>query len=160
MNDPDRGHPATDRRSHRGPGSENSGTGVLTAALDLDALAAVAEAATELWTWHETYDDTLPGWGAHMGQMLYRLPRDGQTDDMKTSILAMVAALDALIAEAREARRLRGDVAALAKRYVQRRDSLRRRASGKRPADNMDRREANTWDVAAEELRALIGGGR
>ncbi|WP_436702441.1 hypothetical protein [Nocardioides sp. BYT-33-1] len=67
--------------------------------LDIDAIRARVEAATELWSWHEDTDDTLAGWGAHMGQMLYRLPRDGQTDDMRESILAMVADLGAALDE-------------------------------------------------------------
>lgn len=45
------------------------------------------------WLWSEATDETLAGHGYHMGQMLYRLPLDGQTRDMQTSIEAMLAAL-------------------------------------------------------------------
>lgn len=54
----------------------------------------------EEWGWHDATDDTLAGYGAHMMQMLYRLPRDGHTDDMKKSIESMLADLTALAARA------------------------------------------------------------
>ena len=52
-------------------------------------IRARAEEFVEEWTWHEATDDTSAGWGVHMGQMLYRLPRDSQTDDMRRSLLRM-----------------------------------------------------------------------
>ena len=52
----------------------------------------------EEWGWHEATDDLLAGFGHHMGQMLYRLPADSQTDDMQASITAMLADLAALAA--------------------------------------------------------------
>lgn len=72
------------------------------------ALRAIHSEAVEEWLWHEQTDDTLAGWGAHMGQMLYRLPRDGQTRDMEASIVGLVealgSALDALEAATTEPR--------------------------------------------------------
>jgi hypothetical protein len=54
------------------------------------------------WAWHEPTDDQLAGYGWHMSQMLYRLPKDSQTHDMQASIERLLAdheaALDALAA--------------------------------------------------------------
>lgn len=140
MNDPDRGHPATDRCSHRGPGSENSGTGVLTAALDLDALAAVAEAAT-------------PG------------PWDMEWTGGSDVDLAHIAAFDpptvlALLAEARGAQRLRREVAALADALTTEIDELLADLPPQGPSRVAHIYRTVGLSDARDRLRALIGGGR
>lgn len=61
-----------------------------------EALSKRLAEAEEAWLWHDATDDTIAGYGYHMMQMLYRLPRDGQTDDMKTSIEQMIADLRCL----------------------------------------------------------------
>lgn len=62
--------------------------------------------AKDAWPFHEHVVGLLAGYGHHMQQMLHRLPRDGQTDDMRASIEQMLAdlrdTLDALAS--REAR--------------------------------------------------------
>lgn len=70
-----------------------------TTPLDLDEITARTEAATEAWSWHEATDECLAGYGVHMGQLLFHLPADSQTVDMKTSIDAMVADSVALVEE-------------------------------------------------------------
>lgn len=56
------------------------------------------------WGWHPegavSPDGDGPlkaGYGHHMGQMLYRLPRDGQTDEMRRSIQSMLGDLHELL---------------------------------------------------------------
>lgn len=44
----------------------------------------------------------------------------------------------------------------LARDFDRHRDMLRRRAQGETKADAMDRREANTWDVAANHMRSAV----
>jgi hypothetical protein len=63
----------------------------------LTALRTTHADAVEAWLWHDEEGDRRAGHGHHMGQMLYRLPRDKQTDDMKASIEQMVAALGTLL---------------------------------------------------------------
>lgn len=60
-------------------------------------LRARLEEESAAWLWHDETEDVRAGHGHHMGQMLYRLPRDGQTDDMKASIEQMLADLDSAI---------------------------------------------------------------
>lgn len=111
--------------------------------LDLDSLAAVAEAATrKQWTeeWFRCHADAY--FDASMGAV--------------PALAAYFKALTpptvlALIAEAREAQRLRGEVAALADEREH------------DPAVGYDRNEQVELDVEkahARTLRALIGGGR
>lgn len=74
----------------------------MTAPLPDERLAAIRQHVDEFietWAWHEATDDTIAGWGHHMGQMLYRLPVDGQTDDMRSSLLATTTFLPALLDE-------------------------------------------------------------
>lgn len=103
--------------------------------LDLDALAAVAEAATQT-QWAEEWfrchaDDYFKSAMAGCPDLV-----DYFADVKPETVLA-------LIAEAREARRLRGEVAALA---------------ALADAGEFDEIEER-W-VRAADLRALIGGGR
>lgn len=56
------------------------------------------------WLWNEATDDALAGYGHHMSQMLYRLPVDGQTRDMQSSIESMLADMSALLADLDAAR--------------------------------------------------------
>lgn len=66
----------------------------LTRVPEVELLIARLEDAREAWGWHEADEDTREGWGHHMAQMLYRLPKDGQTRDMQASIGQMLADLD------------------------------------------------------------------
>lgn len=87
--------------------------------INLDVIRDRAEQATELWLWHEATDDIVAGYGAHMGQLLYRLPADSQTADMKTSIDALVADNAALLAEVERLRALVGDTVESCNRHRQ-----------------------------------------
>ena len=77
-----------------GQGTASDALGPHAANLALAAIRERLEAATEAWAWHESTDERVAGYGHHMAQMLYRLPRDGQTADMKASILALLAEVD------------------------------------------------------------------
>lgn len=61
---------------------------------EFDLLHARLEEYEQAWGWHEADEINREGFGPHMAQMLYRLPRDGQTDDMRASIGQMLADLD------------------------------------------------------------------
>lgn len=73
----------------------------------------------QAWGWHpegaldKNGDALRAGYGHHMGQMLYRLPRDGQTDDMRRSIHSMLEDLATLLDAAAEANRLREGIEAV-----------------------------------------------
>jgi hypothetical protein len=152
MNDPDRGHPATDRCSRRCPRSENSAAAVLTAGLDIDALTAVAEAATPgPWRMNTTPTAAWVGFDDKAG--FFAIVRDanwGTRADLAHIATANPETVLRLIAEAREARRLRGEVAALADGDRIRGLIRDNRVKG-RQADELD---ADLRHV----LRALIGG--
>lgn len=64
----------------------------------VDDPMARLEEYERLWLWQDDRDDHMvPGFGAHMSQLLYRLPKDGQTADMKASIERMIADLRAAL---------------------------------------------------------------
>lgn len=66
---------------------------------EFDLLRARLEEAQEAWLWHDADEERREGHGHHMGQMLYRLPMDGQTDDMQASIEQILADLDTALAK-------------------------------------------------------------
>ena len=117
---------------------------------DADDLRSRIACIQEATWWDRPYDTRLE---AIRG--MCDLTTDGMTptDDGTQTVAAREAA-------ARQAGReeVVARVEALANQYVQRRDMLRRRApvDSKRCSDSIDRREANTWDVAAHEGRALV----
>ena len=71
---------------------------------ELSERLAEAEGA---WGFHDASDERTAGYGHHMAQMLYRLPRDGQTDDMRVSIEQMLADLRDLTARLAKVEALR-----------------------------------------------------
>ena len=77
---------------------------------ELAQLRARLEDAREAWLWHDATDDTLAGYGYHMMQMLYRLPKDGQTRDMQASIEQMLTDLDAALYAVSRAEELLDDL--------------------------------------------------
>lgn len=129
--------------------------------LDLDALAAVAEAATPgPWEygidgWTETISGDGEDWSyvrrVGENEITSQMLHGGDLDEQTERDHAHIAAFDpptvlALIAEAREARRLRGEVAALADEYG---DAARTEGYG-----------GELWSTTEANLRALIGGER
>lgn len=62
----------------------------------LSEIRARIERYRREWLWQEADQEHVARWGFHMGQMLYRLPKDGQTTDMQASIEAMIADLGIL----------------------------------------------------------------
>ena len=131
--------------------------------LDLDAIRARAEAFDEAWGWHEQTDDTLAGHGYHMMQMLYRLPVDGQTSDMKVSIEGMLTDVPALLAEVE---RLRAERDAYRKakqendeRFVVERDEARAERDAAREALARVEALADELDTLAKTLIPCTGSG-
>lgn len=70
---------------------------------EIDAIRDRLEDNLWAWGWHPEGaldpdgDPVRAGYGHHMAQMLYRLPRDAQTNDMRRSIQSMLGDLHALL---------------------------------------------------------------
>lgn len=70
-----------------------------------DRLEAVIERIAEYvedWTWHEADAERYAGFGSHMAQLIDRMPRDRQTEDMAQAILRMIDDLQYLTSAVRK----------------------------------------------------------
>lgn len=85
----------------------------------------------EDWLYHREDEEREAGFGHHMDQMLARLPRDGQTRDMKRSIEQMIREYEILLNAVEKSVDLRGRMEALADQF----DAKGRRGSARFGAD-------------------------